>query len=123
MNSSRNTHILSDRIDVDLRGGEVTSKKLLDSFIPQLRIGRHDFGNSKLEVFIRIGLNNTNVDPLDLALDVKGAIIKKYGLSPNHISRVVAEKELVMIGLDYIEFRVSRIMSEMVLRPFWDTED
>ncbi len=121
MTSSRNTQVLSDRIDVSSRKGwsKGSWKRELIGLLPA---GKYNFQNTKLELFIRVGYSNTKVDPWSVVPDFKEALVNKYGLVENHIYRIVTEKELVLEGMEYLEFRISRIEGEMVLRPYWEVQ-
>jgi Holliday junction resolvase RusA-like endonuclease len=126
-NSKRATLILSDRIDVKplsvneaWQGRRFKSDKYQEyekSLLPLLPYGDYDFGNHPLELFIRVGFSSSAADLDNVLKPFLDILQKKFKFNDKYIFRIVAEKELVLKGTEYIEYCITKLEHPLVLRP------
>ena len=92
------------------RGRRFKTKKYIEFQQEMLlKLPKMDIPEGKLEIHYKIGFSSKGSD-LDNALkQLNDCLQKKYGFNDNLIYRIVAEKEIVKKGQEFIQFNIKNL--------------
>ncbi|MFN5251394.1 MAG: RusA family crossover junction endodeoxyribonuclease [Bacteroidota bacterium] len=124
--SKRSTLLLSDRVDIKplsvnqaWQGKRFKSpayKEYIKELSPKLKIGNYDFGKNPLELFVRVGFSSSASDLDNVLKPFQDILSAHYKFNDKQIFRIIAEKELVPKGMEYIEYSITRLEHPLILR-------
>tara|TARA_R100000734_G_C3280107_1_gene73928 strand:+ start:175 stop:495 length:321 start_codon:yes stop_codon:yes gene_type:complete len=89
------------------RGRKFKTKKYIEFEQEMLlRLPKMNIPNNKLEIHYKIGFSNRNSDLDNAFKQLNDCLQKKYGFNDNLIYKIIAEKEIVKKGQEFIEFKI-----------------
>jgi len=89
------------------RGRKFKTKKYIEFQQEMLlKLPKMDIPEGKLEIHYKIGFSNSNSDLDNAFKQLNDCLQKKYGFNDNLIYRIIADKEIVKKGQEFIEFKI-----------------
>ena len=92
------------------RGRKFKTKKYIEFQQEMLlKLPKMDIPEGKLEIHYKIGFSNSNSDLDNAFKQLNDCLQKKYGFNDNLIYRIIADKEIVKKGQEFIEFKICQL--------------
>jgi len=95
------------------RGRKFKTKKYIEFQQEMLlKLPKMDIPKGKLEIHYKIGFSNSNSDLDNSFKQLNDCLQKKYGFNDNLIYRIIADKEIVKKGQEFIEFKICQLKAK-----------